>query len=186
MYGPLSRELLENSRNDIYEYREEGFVLSSGKHSNHYFNCRKITLHPARLSLLGRILCDEVFPGAGLDIPQAVGGMTMGADPLTLVLALAFQERGQNVLPLIVRKEAKGHGLGRRIEGERENVKELVALDDVVTTGNATWQAIQVFREAGIKVDAAVCVIDRQEGGAELLAKEGVTLYSVFQKSDFR
>lgn len=176
---------MEESRADVHQFRLEKFRLSSGSESHHYFDCRRITLHPGRLALLAGALIDEVFPSVGIPVPEAVGGMTMGADPLTLALALSFAERGRVVYPLIVRKEAKGHGLARRIEGERDAVSQVLALDDVITTGASTLRAVEAFREAGLDVDTAVCVVDRQEGGREALAAEGVTLFSVFKKSDF-
>lgn len=185
VYGPLAQRLLEESRSDVHQFKLEKFTLSSGAESHHYFDCRRITLHPSRLALLARAVIDEVFPMAGIAVPEAVGGMTMGADPLTLALSLAFAERGRLVYPLVVRKEAKGHGLGRRIEGERDAVSNVLALDDVVTTGASTLQAVAAFREAGLDVDTAVCVVDREEGGSEALAAEGVTLVSVFRKSNF-
>ncbi len=177
--------LLEESRTDVHQFRLEKFRLSSGRESHHYFDCRRITLHPGRLALLARALIDEVFPSVGIAVPEAVGGLTMGADPLTLALSLTFAERGRVVYPLIVRKDSKEHGLGRRIEGEREAVSQVLAVDDVVTTGGSTLRAVEAFREAGLDVDTAVCVVDRQEGGREALAEHGVSLFSVFRKSDF-
>ena len=185
MYGPLSLRLIEESRSDVHQFRLEKFRLSSGRESHHYFDCRRITLHPGRLALLSRALIDEVFPSAGIPVPEAVGGMTLGADPITLALALTLAERGRVVYPLIVRKESKDHGLTRRIEGEREAVSQVLALDDVITTGASTLRAVEAFREAGLDVDMAVCVVDRQEGGREALAEQGIALFSVFTKSDF-
>ena len=185
MYGELSRKLLELSRGEIYNYREEPFTLASGARSHHYFNCRKITLYPERLALLARAIRDEVLPGEGLEDIPAAGGLTLGADPIAVALALSYQEQGRTLFPLIVRKEAKGHGLGRKIEGEWEGAERVLALDDVITTGGSTLKAVFALREAGLEVSSAVCVVDREEGGAEALRNEGVELYSVFKKSDF-
>ena len=186
MHGPLTRELFEATKNEIYQYREEPFQLSSGGTSNHYFNCRKITLVPEHLEKLVRVIRDEVLPGRNIARPPAAGGLTLGADPIAVAFALACLEDDGKVAPLIVRKEAKGHGMGRRIEGEWEGVPRVLALDDVITTGGSTLKAIAAFREAGITVEHAVCVVDREEGGAEALAAEGVRLIGVFKKSDFK
>lgn len=182
--GPLARELFEISRDLIYQFREEPFILASGRKSRHYFNCKKITLHPARLALLARVLRDEVIPGAGLE-PAAIGGLTLGADPIGISLSLAYHEKGRLVYPLIVRKEVKAHGTGQRIEGAWQDVSEVLVLDDVVTTAGSTMSAVSAFREAGLVVKDAVCIINREEGGAEALAEAGIRLHSVFKKSDF-
>ena len=170
-----------------YAYRQEPFTLASGRRSHHYFNCKKITLHPARLSLL----CDEIyrrfFSEGKLALPEAVGGLTLGADPISYGLVLALHARNHLCYPLIVRKEAKGHGTGKQIEGEVEAISgaEVLALDDVITTGGSTLKAVIALREAGFVVRQALCIIDREEGGVQNLKSEGVELLSLFRKSDF-
>lgn len=185
MYGPLSRELFQAARSGIYRYSEEPFLLASGRKSHHYFNCKKITLVPANLRLLARAIRDEIIPAENLPDPRATGGLTMGADPIAYALSLAYLERGLTVYPLIVRKEAKGHGLGRRIEGEAEGVREVLVLDDVITTAGSLLKAVQAFRNSGLVVRYAVSIVDRQEGGREALEREGIRLFSLFRKSDF-
>ncbi len=185
MYGPLTERLFEESRSDIYQYREEPFLLASGKRSHHYFNCKKITLIPSRLHLLARAIVEELIPLNMNERPQAVGGLTMGADPLAYAVSLAYHEAGEGVYPLIVRKEAKGHGTGRQIEGELDRVKEVVMLDDVVTTAGSMLKAVAAFRDAGLTVRRAIAIVDRQEGGREALQSEGIELFALFQKSDF-
>jgi orotate phosphoribosyltransferase len=182
--GPLARELFEKSRDLIYQFREEPFILASGRKSRHYFNCKKITLHPARLALLARVLRDEVIPAAGA-APAAVGGLTLGADPIGISLSLAYNDKGMTVYPLIVRKEVKAHGTGQRIEGAWQEVTEVLVLDDVITTAGSTLSAVNAFREAGLLVKDAVCIVNREEGGEEALREAGIRLHSVFKKSDF-
>ena len=174
-------------KNFAYAYRQEPFTLASGRTSHHYFNCKKITLHPARLSLLCEEIYNRMVASDQLSIPEAVGGLTLGADPLSYGLSLELLKRGHICYPLIVRKEAKGHGTGKQIEGEVEAVsgKEVLALDDVITTGGSTLKAIHALREAGFQVNHALCIVDRQEGGKEALASEGVNLIGLFQKGDF-
>lgn len=167
-----------------YRYSETPFLLASGKESQHYFNCKEITLHPERLSLLAEVLVDEIFPSLPGDF-QAVGGLTLGADPIAYALSLEFQKRGKTVYPLIVRKEAKDHGTGKQIEGFLSEVKTCVVLDDVITTGGSTLKAIQALRKNGIVVNQGICILDREEGGKSILTQEGVQMLSLFRKSDF-
>jgi orotate phosphoribosyltransferase len=185
MMSEKRKKLFEISGKEIYQYREQPFQLSSGGTSNHYFNCRKITLIPERLLLLSEIIRDEILPEAQVTDFDSIGGLTMGADPIVFAVSLSMLNLNRNVYPLIVRKEAKGHGLGHKIEGEFSNSKKLILIDDVVTTAGSGIKALEAFRESGIAVDYAVCVIDREEGGSEALALKGVRLLSVFKKSDF-
>jgi len=182
----MTEKLLAECRGEVYRYSKEEFRLSSGALSHHYFNCRKITLHPVRLQLLAEIIRDELLPDIyGKELPLAAGGLTLGADPIAVSLSLSLLNHEKQLFPLIVRKTAKGHGLGRRIEGEYDGIDEVLALDDVVTTGSSTLEAVEAFRQVGLTVRHAICVVDREEGGAELLQNNGVKLYSVFKKRDF-
>lgn len=182
---PLTEKLFQMAKNTIYRYSETEFMLASGQMSHHYFNCKRITLNPVSLSLMARAIRDEVLPSAGIVDLQAVGGLTMGADPMAYSLSLSFLEQGKEVFPLIVRKEVKGHGTGKRIEGETEGIKTVLLLDDVVTTAGSSLKAADAFREAGISVTDAVCIVDREEGGREAMDREGIRLHSLFLKSDF-
>lgn len=142
-------------------------------------------MHPAHLAMLADALRGEVIENRLEGIPSSVGGLTMGADPIAYALSLSYREHGQIVYPLIVRKEAKDHGTGKQIEGEVESVDSVLLLDDVITTGGSSLKAAEAFRKAGLKVTHAVCIIDREEGGRESLEKEGITLFSLYRKSDF-
>lgn len=185
MSDRMTAELRDLARPLIYRYSEKPFLLASGASSHHYFNCKSITLHPERLRLLARVICDETMPAAGLSVPAAVGGLTLGADPICYAVSLYYWEKGKLVYPLIVRKEAKGHGTGRQIEGEVESVREVIVMDDVITTAGSTLKAVEALRGAGLSVKNAVCIVDREEGGRENLAKAGIELFSVFRKSEF-
>ena len=186
-FGPLTGELFQSAGSSIYRYSEKPFLLASGKESNHYFNCKKITLEPARLSLLARALRDELIPGSGLQGSfQAAGGLTMGADPIAFALSLAYLEKGEIIHPVVVRKEPKDHGTGQQVEGVLEDVKTVLLLDDVITTGGSSLRAVRALRKAGYEVRHALCIIDREEGGSEALHEEGIELFSLFRKSDFR
>ncbi|MEQ9364922.1 MAG: hypothetical protein RIF32_11795, partial [Leptospirales bacterium] len=102
--GTAALRLFEDSRDRIYQYRSEPFLLSSGKESNHYFNCRKITMVPDLLQRLAAVLRDEVLPRIGYpDGPPAAGGLTLGSDPIAFGLSLAYQAVGKTVYPIVVR-----------------------------------------------------------------------------------
>lgn len=183
--SPLITQLYEESASLIYMYRQEPFQLASGQMSNHYFNCKKITLHPGRLSLLAKAIRDEVLPQSALPLPKAAGGLTLGADPIAYSFSLACFEKGHVCMPIVVRKEAKGHGTARQIEGDLTGIDEVLVFDDVITTAGSTLKAVAALREAGLKVNHAICIVDRQEGGKEALEQQQVTLHSLYKKSDF-
>ncbi len=184
--GRLTKELLRFIHEHVYRYRPEPFTLASGRTSHHYFNCKKITLSPEPLRLLVRVLVQEKLPETHPIPPQAVGGLTLGADPIAYALALEFLNQGRLVYPLVARKEAKDHGTGRQVEGEVEQVQSVLVLDDVITTGGSTLKAVAAFRAAGLETRQALCIVDRQEGGREALAAEGIELLSLFTKEQFQ
>lgn len=168
----------------VYRFAETPFRLASGMESQHYFNCKEITLHPERLAILAEYIVSEVV--AEVSEPfEAVGGLTLGADPMAYAISLAFQKKGKLVFPLVVRKESKGHGTGQQIEGFWKQTKTCLVLDDVITTGGSTIKAVKVLREAGIQVKTGICILDREEGGRENLEKENVRMISIFKKAEF-
>ena len=171
-------------RENAYKFSEEPFTLASGKKSRHYFNCKTITLHPERLSLLAKFLVETHIPSF-METPQAVGGLTMGSDPICYAISLAYSGENKTVFPVIVRKEAKGHGTGKQIEGITDSIRKCLIVDDVITTGGSTLKAVRVLREAGIEITDGICLIDREEGGEAELKKEGIILHPVFKKSEF-
>jgi len=162
-------------------YREEGFVLASGKVSPYYLDCKKTTLSAEALPLIGRLLWEEVKSFE----PDAVGGLTLGADPL--VAAVCFQAglEGNPLEGFIVRKEAKGHGTGQWLEGRVEKGMRAVILEDVVTTGGSSLKAVRRAREAGLSVVAVVALVDRREGGEEAIKKEGLAFKALFSIEEF-
>jgi len=181
----LYQTLFSLMKNYVYKYSEEAFTLASGKKSHHYFNCKEILLYPDRLSQLAEYLVKYHIPSIIQATPEAVGGLTMGADPLSYAISLEYIKSGSLVYPLIVRKESKDHGTKKQIEGATSTVKTCLVLDDVITTGGSTIKAIQALREAGIQVTQGICILDREEGGQEALLKEGVTMFPVFAKQNF-
>jgi orotate phosphoribosyltransferase len=167
-------------------YREGDFTLASGKKSNFYIDLKATTLHPDGAHLIGEVAV-QVIRDQGLEI-DAVGGLTLGADPLATAISLAGRAHGFIWPAFIVRKEAKDHGTARYIEGV-ENMKpgaRVLVLEDVVTTGGSSQKAIERLREAGFKPVAVLTVVDREQGGAELLGQQGLKFISLALLGDIR
>ena len=159
-------------------YRKGEFTLSSGKKSEHYINCKPVTLTGRGLTLTSLLMLKEVET-------DVVGGLTLGADPLVSGVSLVSALDGRMVNALIVRKEPKGHGTGAWIEGllPPEGTKVTV-LEDVVTTGGSAIKAAEKLRDAGYVVDRVVSIVDRQEGGEDAMLKAGLQLSSLFTLED--
>ena len=185
------------------------FTLASGQKSDYYIDCRTTTLHAEGGRLSGLVLYDlirEHFPHA-----EAVGGLTMGADPLVSntasasawaladhaeILELSSElelETGTESAPtlvhgFLVRKAEKSHGTGRRVEGFLKPGAQVVIVDDVCTTGGSTITAIEATREAGMTVAGVLCLVDREQGGRANIedAAAGAPFFSVFTASDVR
>lgn len=164
-----------------YLYKKEGFKLSSGKVSPHYLDCKQVTLYSEALPLIGRLLWEEVKPFK----PEAVGGLTLGADPLVAAVAFAAGLEGAQVEGFIVRKEPKGYGTGKYLEGHVHPGMRAVILEDVVTTGGSALKAAQRAKEFGLAVLGVVALVDREEGGRETLSKEGLPLRALFTLKEF-
>ena len=157
-------------------YRRGQFTLASGRTSDHYVNCKPVSLSGVGLALLGQLLLPHVEPEA-----VAVAGLTLGADPLVSAVALQAALEGRLLDALIVRKEAKGHGTGAWLEGPLpDEGATITVLEDVVTSGGSALKAVQQLRQAGYKVRRVVAIVDRQEGGEAALAEAGLELHSLF------
>ncbi|NLE65440.1 MAG: orotate phosphoribosyltransferase [Elusimicrobia bacterium] len=158
------------------------FTLSSGKKSNYYLDARLVTLSAEGAFLCGRLIHELVKDKA----PTAIGGPTLGADPMVgAVGAMSFLD-GRPVKTFIIRKEAKGHGKGRMIEGPALTAEDrIVVIDDVATTGKAFVHAIDALALDGLKPVVCACLIDRQDGAREALAARGVPLVSLFEAKEF-
>lgn len=158
------------------------FVLSSGKTSNYYLDGRLITLTPKGAYLAASIILDF----AKKENIYAIGGPTLGADPIVGAIAVLSHLQKVPLKTFIVRKAAKGHGMQRQIEGPHLKKKGTVMLiDDVATTGKALIEASAALEREGIKARLAMVIVDRQEGAGENLAKAGLKLLSIFTPADF-
>ncbi len=185
----LRKKLFSILYNRSFVYREDPpFTLVSGLKSPYYFDCKATTLDPEGCYLTGKLLLAEIEDSESgslrMDI-DAVGGLTLGADPISLSIALEAFRNDITIYPLIVRKEPKKHGTQKWIEGNLDKVRTVAVIDDVITTGQSTILAIERMREAGLDVKKALVIIDRQEGGRENIEKLGVEVISLFRKSDF-
>ena len=179
--SPARSELLELILE--YSFRREKVVLSSGRESDFYLDLRQTLMRPRGARLAGELVLEQLSTGPAVD---AVGGMAVGAVPLVsaVLLAAAARDAESPLLGFFVRKETKSHGLGRRIEGAFEAGQAVALLEDTVTTGGSTLDALDAVEEAGGKAARVVCLVDRGEGGAEAFAERGVTLESIYGRGD--
>jgi orotate phosphoribosyltransferase len=167
-------------------YREDPpFTLVSGRQSFYYFDCKATTLDPEGVYLTGEVMLDAIHPLIKQHGIHGIGGLTLGADPISISTAIAAHRRGLALFPLVVRKEAKKHGTQKWIEGGGKEVINVIAIDDVITTGGSTITAIERVRESGLTVSHAAVIIDREEGGREAIEEKGVRVLSLFKRSDF-
>lgn len=154
------------------------FRLSSGKLSNTYFDLRLTTLAPLGQFLIGNLLYDKIR-ALGLG-PVGVGGLTMGADPVSTSVAYASYLKGDPIEAFVIRKEAKAHGRGLQIEGNVKPGDPVVIVDDVLTTGGSTIKAINIARGFGLNVLASIVILDRcEQNGRQNVEAEGVALHSL-------
>jgi len=162
------------------------FVLSSGQVSDYYFDCRNITLHPRGSLLIADSIMEIVDAIETRGTPvAAVGGPTLGADPIAATAAMRSAQLQRNpVDAFIVRKEPKKHGTNLDIENAPGEGAGVVIVEDVVTTGGAIFRALEKVEAAGLKVLGVICIVDRQAGGGEKLAAR-YPFYPLFVKSDF-
>ncbi len=157
-------------------YQTGDFILSSGQPSSYYLNGKPVTLDPYGALWTGQVLFAMLPPHIA-----AVGGLTLGADPMVTAIAMVSAMQGHPVAALIVRKQPKGHGTAAWIEGPTLAPGSSVAVvEDVVTTGASAMLAVEKLREAGYGVDRVLALVDRQQGGAERYAAAGLAFEAVF------
>ena len=156
------------------------FTLASGKKSNFYFDSKRTTLLPEGAWLTARETL-RLIREHRIEA-DAIGGLTLGADPIVCPVAALSHAEGPKLRAFIVRKEAKEHGTGRRIEGNLAKGSRVIIVDDVVTTAGSTMKAIEAAEAEGHTVVAVICLVDREEGGGAKLA--AYPFYPVFRRSD--
>lgn len=177
-------ELLDILRRKSVMYGE--FTLASGKTSDFYCDARMTTLDPRGAIALGEAGWEVVkAKSAELGVsPVAIGGLTMGADPVALAIGIGAARHGADLQVFSIRKQAKSHGRGRLIEGNFRPGDTVVIVDDTVTTGGSTLEAIEKVRSSGGTVAFAVVLVDRGEGGREAIEAAGVPVASIFARAD--
>jgi orotate phosphoribosyltransferase len=157
------------------------FTLASGKKAKYYLDGKQVTLDSAGAKLVGEGILDLL----GDPLPAAVGGMSIGADPITAAVVTLAGVRGLPLRGFMVRKEAKGHGTGRYLEGPVQPGEEVAIVEDVVTTGGSSLLAIERCEEFGLRVSRVIAIIDRMEGGAEAFRARGYEFASLLTIRDF-
>ncbi|AGC50429.1 orotate phosphoribosyltransferase [Lawsonia intracellularis] len=163
-------------------YKEGNFTLSSGRKSDYYFDCRQTALHPEGAWLIGNLLNALLVD---VDI-SAVGGMTLGADPLISAITVISYELDRPLSGLIVRKEAKLHGTAQYVEGlaNVHSGDRVAVIEDVVTTGNSLLLACERIKASGLTIAILCTIFDREEGGKEFLQEAGYELRSLFTRKE--
>lgn len=186
MAGQSDREELLNLivRNS---FRLGSFTLSSGLKSDYYIDCRTTTLHARGAELTGKVFL-SLFQEHGWH-PQAIGGLTLGADPIVTAVGVISALEHTPIHGFLVRKAEKAHGTGRRIEGFQQKGAAVVIVDDVCTTGSSTIQAIQAAREFGFKIIGAACLVEREEAGGRPAVESAASpapFVSIYKSSEVK
>lgn len=165
-------------------FRTGSFELSSGARSDYYIDCRVTTMHARGQVLIGAVGFDALR-AANL-VPEFIGGLTMGADPLSYAIAAESWRRERPFHAFSVRKRTKEHGRGRRIEGCFEPGGRVVVTEDVITTGGSALEACSAVEEAGGEVLTVLALVDREEGGRASIEKAGYPVLPLYTTSDLR
>ena len=155
-------------------------TLTSGREADYYVDLRRITLHGTAAPLVGRVLLDLVADWSF----DAIGGLTMGADPVATAVLHAGAAQGRPIDAFVVRKQAKEHGLQRRIEGPDVAGRRVVAVEDTSTTGGSPLAAVQALREAGAEVVGVAVIVDRDTGAREVIEALGVPYRWAYNLAD--
>lgn len=165
-------------------YREGEFELSSGRTSDYYLDGKLLSFEPEGIDPIGEVFLEAILPHE----VDAVGGLTMGADPIVTSVAATAHRRGVRIPAFAVRKDSKEHGLRKSIEGpfpDAENPRVAI-VDDVVTSGGSLLQAVDAVEEAGGRVAVVVALVDRRAGGRERIEEAGYRFESIFTIDDIR
>jgi len=164
-------------------FRRQRVTLASGAESDFYLDLRQTLMRPRGIALAGALVLDRLLAGPPV---QAVGGMAVGAVPLVsaVLAAAAARDPASPLLGFFVRKEAKKHGLARRIEGGFAAGQTVALVEDTVTTGGSTLEALDAVSAEGGKVARVLCIVDRGEGAADAFAARGIELEALFGRHD--
>ncbi len=170
--------LLELLQTRALEVRD--VVLSSGRPSNYYIDCKRVTLSHEGAYLTAKLMLDIIRPDV-----TAVGGLTLGADPIVSSIAVLSHIQGRGLSAIIIRKEPKKHGTQSFVEGPiLEKGTKVAVVEDVVTTGASIMRAVERVAAAGYEPVQVLAILDRMEGGREMLETKGFSLQSIFTRDD--
>jgi len=143
------------------------FKLASGKLSRYYVNCRLVTLNPEGMVLIGNLIFDKI----GDSGVTAIGGPSLGANPIADAVSIISYQKGRVIKPFYVREKVKDHGVVKKIEGNISKNDRVIIVDDVITTGGSTIRAIECARGEGLEVVKVIALVDREEGGREAIER---------------
>jgi orotate phosphoribosyltransferase len=177
--GERLRELLAER-----SFRTGTFELSSGATSDYYIDCRATTMHAAGIVAVGEAAL-EALDDLGW-VPDLVGGLTMGADPIAYSIAGESWRRGRPIHAFSVRKQPKGHGTHRLIEGCFERGARVVVVEDVITSGGSALQVCHAVQKEEGEILGVLALVDRQEGGSEAIREAGFSVKSLYTPDDLR
>jgi orotate phosphoribosyltransferase len=158
------------------------FTLASGKKAKYYLDGKQVTLDPYGAKLVAEGILD-ILEAQGM--PKAIGGMSIGADPITSSVVVMSAIRKTPLMGFLVRKQSKGHGTNKFVEGPVKPGDTVAIVEDVVTTGGSSLEAIERVEAFGLKVQSVIAIIDRMEGGAEAFAQKGYKFSSLLTIRDF-
>ena len=166
-------------------YEEGDFLLASGKRSTFYIDCKETTLNPEGMYIVGHLMLQRVMKMPGV---EAVGGVSIGGDPLVCSTVIASYVLRDPIAGFLIRKEPKGHGKNRWIEGGKNlrSGMKVAILEDVVTTGGSSLKAIEVTEKEGLKVVGVIALLDRLEGGRQAIEGKGYRFETLFTLDDLR
>lgn len=168
-----------------FSYQEGDFVLVSGKRSSYYIDAKETTLNPEGMFLVGNIMYSMVRELPGI---EAVGGVSIGGDPLVCSVVLSAYNAGDTLQGFLIRKEPKGHGTNKWIEGGknlRPGMKVMI-LEDIVTTGGSSLKAIESTEKEGFEVKGIIAILDRLEGGKEAIESKGYYYKAIFNINNLK
>lgn len=160
--------------------KEPKFKLASGKISRFYIDCKMVTLYSKGMVLIGKVIFNLI---STFNV-KGVGGLTLGADPIANSVTIIAGQKGIDLVSFVIRKQVKKHGLMKWIEGGVVSGDRVIIIEDVLTTGGSTMQALKKAKEYGLEIVKVIVLVDREEGGKENIVKEGYEVETIFTKTE--
>lgn len=185
----LATQALQTQRDELYAllkrlaFRRGDFILASGKRASFYLDCRLVTLHGRGAHLIGQLLYEHLEP-LHLD---AVGGVVLGAAPMVSAITARSAQAGHPIHGFLIRKQGKGHGADRLVEGPVDPWMRVAIVEDVITTGRSVLQGIETLRQSlpGIQIAGVYALIDRGDGGREAIEAQSIPCQALYGVDEF-